>query len=279
MKFAWTTDIHLNFIWDFEKSSWKYFVTPGLTDLRPIDVFSDLDCDALIISGDIAEADSFGLLLRELSKIVKKPIYFILGNHDYYNGSIELAHQEASDLIQEDPNLIHLRSEDWIELSDNVALVGQEGLYDVCLGAGEKSNLQMNDFYFIKELSKVNYEKSSLIKTIRKIADDEADRALAKLTLAATAFSTVYFVTHYPPFAGASWHQGSISDSVWLPYFTSKVMGDALEYVAQKFPNTQFIVLCGHTHSSGIHQVRENLVVWTGASDYGRPQIFKTWEI
>lgn len=277
MKLTWATDIHLNFIWDFEKKSWKNFISPGLTDLRPIDVFKDLDGDAFIISGDIAESDSFGPLLKELHEIVKKPIYFILGNHDYYGGSFHLAHQEASNL--DGPDLIHLRKHNFIALTDQVGLVGQEGLYDVRLGAAQRSNLQMNDFYHIKELSEVNYQKSTLIKKIQELADLEAKMALAKLRLAALEFSTVYFATHYPPFAGATWHQGSISDSTWLPYFSSKAMGGVLEIVAGEFPKTKFIVLCGHTHSSGIYKFGENLTVWTGISDYGRPQISKTWEV
>ena len=56
-------------------------------------------------------------------------------------------------------------------------------------------------------------------------------------------------------------------------------MGDVLEKVAEEYPKTNFIVLCGHTHSPGICKVHENLIVWTGISDYGRPQISKTWEI
>ncbi len=41
-----------------------------------------------MISGDIAEATSIELILKEMASTIQKPIYFVLGNHDYYRGSI-----------------------------------------------------------------------------------------------------------------------------------------------------------------------------------------------
>ncbi len=32
-------------------------------------------------------------------------------------------------------------------------------------------------------------------------------------------------------------------------------------------------VLCGHTHSSGVVQILENLSVRTGAAEYGEPKL------
>lgn len=73
MKFLWITDIHLNFV-SLDKRKQFY---QGLKD-----------GDAIVISGDIAEAPSIAKILSEVADHVGKPIYFVLGNHDYYHGEI-----------------------------------------------------------------------------------------------------------------------------------------------------------------------------------------------
>jgi predicted phosphodiesterase len=64
MKLVWLTDIHLNFL-DEERRQIFYakIIATG--------------CDAILISGDIAEAPSLCKLLSEMSAQVKQPIYFI----------------------------------------------------------------------------------------------------------------------------------------------------------------------------------------------------------
>jgi len=42
-------------------------------------------------------------------------------------------------------------------------------------------------------------------------------------------------------------HKNKISTDDWLPYFSSKIMGDVLMQVAQENPQVEFLVLCGHT--------------------------------
>ncbi len=57
-----------------------------------------------------------------------------------------------------------------------------------------------------------------------------------------------------PPFKEACLHKGEISGDDWLPYFSSKVIGDVLTEVAQENPSVEFLVLCGHTHSEAEFQ-------------------------
>ena len=63
MKLAWLTDIHLNFL-EVEARQ-KYYEDILATE-----------CDAILISGDIAEAPSLIDLLNEMEGHIKKPIYF-----------------------------------------------------------------------------------------------------------------------------------------------------------------------------------------------------------
>lgn len=87
MKLAWLTDVHLNFLdADKHKKFYQEIINTG--------------CDSVLLSGDIAEAPSIKHLLQELSDFIERPIYFVLGNHDYYRGQIDTIRREMEALTQ-----------------------------------------------------------------------------------------------------------------------------------------------------------------------------------
>jgi hypothetical protein len=45
--------------------------------------------------------------------------------------------------------------------------------------------------------------------------------------------------------------------------------------VASGHPDRRILVLCGHTHSAGVHDHAPNLRVLTGAAVYGKPDVAK----
>lgn len=95
MKLAWLTDIHLNFIDLTQRQKFYQEIIDSL-------------CDGLLISGDIAEALCLEELLQELALYLKKPIYFVLGNHDYYRGQIQKVQHVATKLTQSNEYLFWL---------------------------------------------------------------------------------------------------------------------------------------------------------------------------
>jgi hypothetical protein len=72
---------------------------------------------------------------------------------------------------------------------------------------------------------------------------------------------------------GACWHNGRISNKNWLPYFSCKAVGDALLAGMENKPGQADDRALGHTHSSGIYSPQPNIVVRTGAAEYGVPQV------
>lgn len=80
-------------------------------------------------------------------------------------------------------------------------------------------------------------------------------------------------LTHVPPFREAARYRGEISTPDFTPYFASKAAGDAIRDAAEKHPETQFIVLCGHTHWPADVSVLPNLRVLAAAAEYGCPTI------
>ena len=75
MKLIWTTDIHLDFVDPVKLDAFCCRITV----LKP---------DVVLIGGDIAESMNLVNILLTLERQIKCPIYFVLGNHDYYHGSI-----------------------------------------------------------------------------------------------------------------------------------------------------------------------------------------------
>ena len=74
-RIAWLTDIHLNFL---SADRVDEFLATVAAE-RP---------DAVLIGGDIAESPDICDYLDRLNDALAAPIYFVLGNHDYYLGSI-----------------------------------------------------------------------------------------------------------------------------------------------------------------------------------------------
>ena len=264
MKFVWLTDIHLNFL-----------KAVGLHDF--LDNLKKLDADAILIGGDIAESQNVVAYLEEIEKSVQIPIYFVLGNHDYYRGSIVETRQKIREFSKTSEFSNWLPGSGIIELSNDTALIGHGSWADTRLGDYSNSQVELNDYYEIKELS-------GLSKLERKIkmmdlADQAAKFIKENLVQAFMRYDDIYFLTHVPPFKEASWHRGKISDPYWLPHFSCKAVGDVLIEAMMEYPEKHLTVLCGHTHSSGEMTPLPNITVYTGHAEYGVPEVQMVFEV
>lgn len=265
MQLAWITDPHLDFLPPVGSTvfgQWAQKVSKA---------------DAVVITGDIGEYPALSNVLTLFVKGFGKPTYFVLGNHDFYRGSIAKGEQAAAILHESVPLLTWLDIADPVELTHEVGLVGSGGWYDARSGDPEGSNVVMNDFNIIEDF-RGKFPDDVRIRC-RQIAVMMAERARAPLTAAAEKYKHVFFATHVPPFREACWHQGKISDSDWLPWFTNLTCGALLADVASAYPETKFTVLCGHTHSPGTYQHLDNLTVLTGRSQYSNPMISKVFTL
>lgn len=268
MKLAWLTDVHLNFI---DKEARQNFYQAII----------NTQCDAVLITGDIAEAPCVADLLKEMADYLARPIYFILGNHDYYRGQIDEVQSVMTALTVSHENLFWLPVLGIQPLDNDTFLIGQDGWADGRLGDYQNSRVVLNDSRMIADLFQEKIlGKSQLLQKMQQLADK--DVAKLKNTLEQTLSrkpKKIIVLTHVPPFKEACLHEGKISDDDWLPYFSSKVLGDMLMQSAQENPETTFLVLCGHTHSEAIYRPMHNLTVEVGSAEYGYPAVQKTIEI
>jgi hypothetical protein len=85
--------------------------------------------------------------------------------------------------------------------------------------------------------------------------------------------------THVPPFCESCWYEGKTTDDNWAPFFVCGSVGRVLQQTSQVRPQSMFTVLCGHTHHEGVATMRDNLVVYTGAAEYGSPEVEGTIDI
>src|SRR5262245_22063486 len=138
-RLAWATDIHLNFLSAEELAAFAAALT-------------GTEADAILLPGAIAEAPSLRRLLTTLAEAVQRPIYFVLGNHDFYHGSIAEVRALATDLSATSRWLKWLPATANVELAEDTVLVGHDGWADGRLGNYRGSRVMLNDYVLIEEL-------------------------------------------------------------------------------------------------------------------------------
>ena len=198
------------------------------------------------------------------------PIYFVLGNHDFYGGRISAVRELMRQLTRKDPaRWGWLPVAGVVPLSERVGLVGVDGWGDGRVGNYSGSKIELADWRQIEDLKFL--DRNTRLARLRTLGDESAETLRKPLAEALGKFSHVIVLTHVPPFKESCWHEGKISDDEWLPWYTCRATGDLLLSAAEKHPDKQISVYCGHTHGDGVAQIRANLVVHTGAAEYGKP--------
>lgn len=265
VKLAWATDIHLD------------HSDPDRT-MEFLHAIKASPCDGVLLSGDMSNAVRFEDDLTMIADALDKPVYFVLGNHDYYGGSIAEVRRIARNITSSRMNWV--AGGGCIEIAPGVGLVGNGGWGDAQFGNCENTPVMLTDYFVIAELKDV-YDRENddmslrpqpaLKEKLRALGREAAEDLRPQLMEAADRFSQVIVLTHVPPFKEAAWHEGGHSSDDWLPGFSCKAVGEELVKVAEAHAGTTFTVLCGHTHGGGFARVLPNLVVHTQAAEYGSP--------
>ena len=240
---------------------------------------------ALLLGGDIAVAAGLADDLVHLADAIDLPIHFVLGNHDYYGGSVAGVRGGMA-------RLRDLRL-DWLEqgsprfLAPDLALVGEGGWGDARLGDFAGSDVILNDYLHIADLRRVFKPEAcrgtlagqdDLQALLQKLGGDAAARLRPRLRAAAAECGQVIVLCHVPPFAEASVYGGARSNPSFLPGFACAALGQEIAAAAADHPDCSLTVLCGHTHGGGTARIAPNLVCHTQAAEYGRPD-FRMLEV
>ncbi|MGE0870386.1 MAG: metallophosphoesterase [Kofleriaceae bacterium] len=264
MRATWLTDIHLNF-------------------LRPLALRAFYDRvkaerpDALLVTGDIAESDSFGRFVSELASHTGAHVYYVLGNHDYYRSSIRRVRDALARPIA---GATWMPAAEPMRVGARTTLIGIDGWGDArCGDLG--STVDLSDWQLIEELAR--RDRLTRIETLQRLGSNEA-RALAHKLTQVPPNADVLVLTHVPPFAEACVYGGTQSEPGWLPWFTCIATGEVLLDHATRNPAQRITVLCGHSHGVGVCRPAPNLEVRTGGwppnvEEYGNPVVQATLEL
>lgn len=270
IKFGWLTDTHLDHLNEEE------LLDQIEHELIPLCLENDIK--VLVITGDISSGKyiqtHINLLVNRLKELGIQ-VYFVLGNHDFYNSSFEDVNKQLESLRE---NYLHINP-NVIDLGSGTGLTGINGWYDGLHGNWSRC-VVMNDWYVIRELhQKYLLSPNELLRECQRLATESAG-LLEERIKSSKDFNHIIVATHVPPFPENSLYKGKISDETWLPGFTSQVMGDCLMELAYGYPDVKFTVLCGHSHSDAFYQAVKNLECFTRKATYGAPfWSFKVMEL
>ena len=267
MKLLWCTDIHLDCV-------------NSKTRAQFINEINTSNGDALLITGDIATGSTIVEELTWLSDAISCPIYFVLGNHDYYHSDIQSVRAKVMRLIERTPNLHWLSNMDATSLSARRHLIGHGGWGDARNGDFLATPIRLNDHKLIADLT--GHERSILqqkLNTLGREAAEHIHKTATTLLNAESDVKEVFIATHVPPYPESAWYMGYSGAIDWIPDFTCKSVGDTIMALATKHPNIQWTVLCGHGHHPGVVNMLENLIVHTGKAEYGQPILDRCFSI
>jgi predicted phosphodiesterase len=265
-KLAWLTDPH------FDKCDISKFETIAKK-------FEESSSGGLVVTGDISENGTTMLYLSFLQNLIRKPIWFVFGNHDWYNVSRKQNEEFIKKYSSE--NLIKLDSVDYIKLNKSTCLVGGENWWD----ASFKSSFGLLDNIFMSE----DYEKIEFIKPlktdenifskVKTLSKESSELLITKLAKALLVFDKVYLAVHVPPFKEGCLYSGIVMPENWLNHFCDVELGLKLKVLMKAFPEKELVILSGHTHSKSEIKIKQNIKQYVGKVKVADPKINEVFKL
>lgn len=252
-RFAWFSDVHL-----------------GLTALPSfkrmfIARLNDANVDGLFLTGDISTGILIESNLIYLARKFEKPIYFVLGNHDYFGRHTNSVHSDVKRICSEHPNMHWMTDSGVLELNEYVAVVGTEGWFDA---VGDTRALRWTfDWFMTLDFLQLDGMPERIVRW-REMASASATLVAKNLRQALKTHGEVYVLTHFPPWLDATVLTGSFTERLRASYNTNTVMGRAIEEVMREHPDQKVTVLSGHTHAPCHLQVRDNVECHVARANY-----------
>ncbi|MDM4017784.1 metallophosphoesterase family protein [Roseiconus lacunae] len=264
VRLAWSSDIHLNHA---TLRAWDQWVAGHpVGDLR-----------GLLVTGDLSEAEDVFFQLGRIAETFPLPIYFVLGNHDFYGSSIGAVRRVVTSMSRNQPRLVYLTDSAPIELSAGHFLVGEDGWGDGTVGDYVGSPVRLNDFALIEDFAA--QQPGEWLDRLMQLGRESAERLGSKLGGLPGNASVVHVATHVPPFRESCWYNGQTTDDNWAPFFVCGQLGEVLLDYARAHPAVELQVYCGHTHSPGVAKMLGNLTVHTAGAVYGEPKVERLLEL
>ena len=267
VKIAWCTDIHLDFLQDQKLIAF-------------CESLGRQQSDGILITGDISNRSNLVYQLSVLERIVQRPIYFVLGNHDFYGGSIEQTRKEINKMCGMSQYMKYLSDIPYVVLSPTTALIGHDGWYDAGYGNIGETTFIMNDWLKIVEFASERVISPYMIPNYARIVEISRRQAqvgvmhvMRGIKTAAKYHNHIIIATHFPPFDECNVYNGKAATPGYKPWYSSKMMGDMLLQASNAYPNIKFEIFAGHTHGKVDVNISSNMNCHVGGSEYNNPQL------
>lgn len=219
----------------------------------------------ILITGDISNAEQLDKHLAILSTL-QCPIFFVLGNHDYWNGSFAGVNRLVRSACIKKPNLVFLDQRGIVQLDEGTVLIGGQGWGDGQAGLGEKSPVTSRDRQLIQEFTDKPREK--YFQMLQEMGRSSAS-AFSEIAVPALEGSKhLIFATHVPPFAASA-----LREPEYLPFYVNVALGEEILRIAHQFPGKKISVYCGHTHRKSTYRPLPNVAVHVADATSGVFQI------
>lgn len=232
---------------------------------------SDPDC-VLLLTGDLTQQKTLFEHIDNIAQACSGRMLYILGNHDFWGGSFANANMALRPHGLVNGHAVFMDLVDRVQLEEDLCVVGDSGWYDGRNGTQGQPTFIMNDWFFITEYRNNMTMSERAFSAV--IADARAATLEKKLRAAVEASNKrVIVLTHVPPWVESCRHLGRPSDEYALPWFSSRVIADAIDQVAKEHFHVKFEVLCGHTHDRYEYRRDDNLFCYVSGAAYGAPYV------
>ncbi len=254
----WLTDLHL----DKAEPS-------GIRRIKS--QLENSEYQAAVVTGDTSSASTLCAHLEFLALACSpRPVYFTLGNHDFYGEAMSHTYRRIRILCRSLPNLVHLQDGGPVSVGRHTALIGHHGWADARCGWGKSTVIQNPDHWSIPDFRKLG--TADRFRKMEDLGRQSAKSLRNGVLAAARRHKHLLVATHVPPFPSTTYFDGKPCGPCHQPHYVNLSVGSMLIGVARSNPHLRFTVLAGHTHSAASQSIHSNLHARVGHARTGKPQ-------
>lgn len=255
----WCTDLHLDLATEPNRN-------------RFLSELSSTVFDAAVITGDIASASSVCDHLKSIAAACHpRPVYFVLGNHDFYGAPMSQTYKRVTSLCRSVSNLRHLHHAGPITLDRHTALVGHHSWPDARCGWGRNTVVSSPDHWNIPDFRRLSHDER--YRKMEQLGRQSAIAIRNSLIPALRFHRHVLIASHIPSFPTSALFDGKPCGPCHQPHFVNISLGAMLIGVARKNIGKRLTVLSGHTHHAKTDPILKNLHSHVGGARTGTPEV------
>lgn len=250
---------------NFHSLLWLTDIHADKKDSKEIEKFissiSTYSVDLICITGDIAEGNKTLNFLNNLFFQVQKPIAFVLGNHDFFENSIQVFQTELASQLK---NFYYLPNTNGIQLNQHTFLLGIDNWYNLNDHDYSQVEIIPDDFHAIRDLQQLS--SLELIAFFEQKAEEAIQQLRLKLDYAQTLnIKKLYLALHVPPYTPSCYFEDAfLKNEPWKYYWSCAPIGQFINEYASKHPDIDITILSGHTHKPAIYRPLNNVKSYIG---------------